>query len=132
MGGSANTIGELVALATNSYLNYGWHITARLFRSDDGAPEIDKLPHPAGPMLKRVMKNGAPVVVHSEPWSQSQLDSRVARGCHSSASEYLEFLTEEFLDFGRKGYWILLPYDVVKQEKGLCLSPIGCVPQPGR
>ncbi|CAJ1944715.1 unnamed protein product [Cylindrotheca closterium] len=49
----------------------------------DAAPDIDKLPHPAAPMLHRVMKNGAPVVVHSEPWSQSQLDMRVARRCHS-------------------------------------------------
>ena len=34
---------------------------------------------------------------------------------------------EELLDFGRKGFWILLPY-----EKGLRLSPIGCVPQDNR
>ena len=63
------------------------------------------------------MKNGAPVVVHSEPWSQSQLDMRVARGCHSSANEFKEFLMEEFLDFGRKGFWILLPYEVVRRER---------------
>ncbi|CAJ1959617.1 unnamed protein product [Cylindrotheca closterium] len=98
----------------------------------DAAPDIDKLPHPAAPMLHRVMKNGAPVVVHSEPWSQSQLDMRVARGCHSSANEFKEFLMEEFLDFGRKGFWILLPYDAIKDEKGLCLSPNGCVPQDNR
>lgn len=132
VGGSANTIGELVALATETYFKHGWQITARLFRSDDAAPNIDKLPHPAAPMLHRVMKNGAPVVVQSEPWSQSQLDARVARGCHASANECKEFLMEEFLDFGRKGYWILLPYEAVKHEKGLRLSPIGCVPQDNR
>ncbi|CAJ1945328.1 unnamed protein product [Cylindrotheca closterium] len=98
----------------------------------DAAPDIDKLPHPAAPMLHRVMKNGAPVVVHSEPWSQSQLDMRVAWGCHSSANEFKEFLMEKFLDFGRKGFLILLPYDAIKDEKGLCLSPIGCVPQDNR
>jgi hypothetical protein len=119
-------------LANETYLKHGWQITARLFRSDDAAPNIDKLPHPAAPMLHRVMKNGAPVVVHSEPWSQSQLDLRVARGCHSSANDFKEFLMEEFLDFGRKGFWILLPYEVVKDEKGLRLSPIGCVPQDNR
>lgn len=132
IGGSANTIGELVALATDVYVNYGWQATVRLFRSDDAAPNIDKLPHPAAPMLHRVMKNGAPVVVQSKPWSTSQLDSRVARGCHSSANDYCEFLMGEFLDFGRKGFWILLPYDIIKHEKGLRLSPIGCVPQPNR
>ncbi|CAJ1935795.1 unnamed protein product [Cylindrotheca closterium] len=93
----------------------------------DAAPDIDKLPHPAAPMLHRGMKNGAPVVVHLEPWSQSQLDMQVARGCHSSANKFKEFLKEEFLDFGRKGFWILLPYDAIKDEKGLCLSPIGCI-----
>jgi hypothetical protein len=56
----------------------------------------------------------------------------MARGCHSSATEHLDFLMEEFLDFGRKGFWVLLPYDAVKNEKGLRLSPIGCVPQDGR
>ncbi|CAJ1954048.1 unnamed protein product [Cylindrotheca closterium] len=65
----------------------------------DAAPDIDKLLHPATPMLYRVMKNGAPMVVHSEPWSQSQLDMRAAWGCHSSANEFKEFLMEEFLDF---------------------------------
>ena len=39
---------------------------------------------------------------------------------------------EEFLDFGRKGFWVVLPFDSVKHEKGLRLSPIGCVPQDGR
>ena len=132
LGSSANTIGELVALATESYRKHGWHTTARLFRSDDAAPDIDKLPHPAAPMLQRIMKNGAPVVVQSEPWTSSLLDERAARGCHASAKEHKEFLMEEFLDFGRKGFWILLPYDEIKHEPGLRVSPIGCVPQDNR
>ena len=103
-----------------------------MFCSDDFAPDIDKLPHPAAPMLHRIAKNGAPVVISSAPWSRELLDERAARGSHASADEHTEFLGEEFLDFGRKGFWILLPYDVIKNEPGLRLSPVGVVPQDGR
>jgi hypothetical protein len=37
-------------------------------------------------------------------------------------------LGEEFLDFLRKGYWMLVPYDEVKDLPGIRLSPIGVVP----
>ena len=30
-----------------------------------------------------------------------------------------EFLAEEFLDFVQKGFWMLLPFDLVKDLKGL-------------
>lgn len=78
------------------------------------------------------MKNGVPVVLHSAPWSLSQLDARAARGSHPSALEHIDFLGEEFLDFGRKGFWILLPYEAIKNEPGLRLSPLGVVPHDGR
>ena len=132
LGGSVNTIGELIDLAIESYKRFGWQKTALMFRSNDFAPDIDKLPHPAAPLLQRVAKNGAPVVISSEPWSRAKLDARAARGCHSSANDYKEFLGEEYLDFGRKGFWVLLPYDVIKDEPGLRLSPVGVVPQDGR
>ena len=132
LGGSAKTIGELIALATEAYKKYGWHKTACIFRPDDYAPDIDKLPHPAAPLLHRVAKNGVPVVITSEPWSIELLDERAARGSHSSANDQTEFLVEEYLDFGRKGFWILLPYELIKHEPGLRLSPLGVVPQDGR
>lgn len=132
LGSSANTIGELVDLAQKSYKSFGWNITARLFRSHDAANDIDKLPHPAAPLLDRMSEKGVPAVLKSEPWSQELLDERAKRGCHTSANDYVDFLQEEFLDFGKKGFWVLLPYDDIKDEPGLRLSPLGCVPQEGR
>jgi hypothetical protein len=39
-------------------------------------------------------------------------------------------LASEFLDFApQKGYWMLLPYELVKELIGVGLSPIGVVPQ---
>lgn len=132
LGGSVNTIGELIDLAIEVYKRFGWHKTAAMFRSDDAAPNIDKLPHPAAPLLHRIAKNGAPVVISTEPWSKETLDARAERGSHTSADDHKEFLVEEYLDFGRKGFWVLLPYELVKDEPGLRLSPLGVVPQDGR
>ena len=39
---------------------------------------------------------------------------------------------EEYLDFGGKGFWILLPYDVITDKPGLRLLPLGVVPQDDR
>jgi hypothetical protein len=41
-------------------------------------------------------------------------------------------LGEEFLDFLCKGYWMLVPYEEVKDLPGIRLSPIGAVPQRER
>jgi hypothetical protein len=41
-------------------------------------------------------------------------------------------LGTEFLDFLKKGYWMLLPYDEVKDMVDLRLSPLGVVPQRER
>lgn len=60
------------------------------------------------------------------------LDARAERGPHQSASEFGEFLAEEFLDFIDKGYWLVLPYESVRNLPGLRLSPVGCVPQRDR
>ena len=43
--------------------------------------------------------------------------------------DHQEFLAEEFLDFVQKGFWMLLPFDLVKDLEGLQLSPAGVVPQ---
>jgi hypothetical protein len=87
------------------------------------------LPHRAGPYLERISRNGAPVVLMSPPWDMETKDQRFARGPHKSALEHVEFLGTEFLDFVQKGYWMLIPYDDIKHEPGLRISPIGVVPQ---
>ena len=51
------------------------------------------------------------------------------RGCHPSAQAYIGFLEEDMSDMIRKGYWLVLPYELVKHLPDLRISPIGVVPQ---
>jgi hypothetical protein len=73
-----------------------------------------------------------PVVLATEPWTGPLKDERFQRGPHKSAEEHIEFLQEEYLDFCQKGFWMLLPYDQVRDLPGLRLSPLGVVPQRDR
>jgi len=69
---------------------------------------------------------------HNNPWSQEKLDAAMERGPHKSANEHVEFLCEDFLDMIDKSQWIILPYDDVKELKGLRLSLPGVIPQRNR
>jgi hypothetical protein len=93
---------------------------------------VGSLPHRAAPLLDRIRRGGVPVVLKSEPWSLDKLDECYARGAHTSANDYGVFLEEEFEDFCAKGFWMLLPYDKVRELPGLQLAPIGVVPQRDR
>jgi hypothetical protein len=68
--------------------------------------------------------------------SISRNDAAMARGPHKSAYEFQEFLREEMLDFVCKAFWMVLPYDRVKEIEGLVkrlrISPLGVVPQHDR
>jgi hypothetical protein len=78
-------------------------------------------------------KEGVPVVLKTPPWTDEVLDERVQRGSHKSCDEHLEFLREEMLEFVQKGFWLMLPYRVVKRLfKQLRVSPMGVVPQRER
>ena len=68
----------------------------------------------------------------TERWSKDRLDAAVARGPHQSAHQHLQFLREEFGDMLRKGQWMVLPYNAVRNMPNLRLSPIGVVPQRER
>jgi hypothetical protein len=46
--------------------------------------------------------------------------------------EHVDFIRDEMADFESKGFWTVLPYELVKHLRGLHLSPLGCVPQRGR
>ena len=68
----------------------------------------------------------------NQDWTPQQLQAAVERGSHQSSHTYLGFLESEMVDMIKKGYWIVLPYDAVKDIPGLRLSPIGVVPQRDR
>ena len=74
---------------------------------------------------------GVPVVPTPEsiPWNQGKRDAALARGCHKSALEYIEFLRSEFTNMIKRKQWVLLPADLVMDQPNLQLSPLGVVPQ---
>jgi hypothetical protein len=68
------------------------------------------------------------VLLEAEPWSDKLKTERFLRGPHWSANEYVEFLQEEFLDFCRKGFWMLLPYAEVEGMTEMRHLPLGVAP----
>ena len=66
------------------------------------------------------------------PWAEERRDEAVRRGSHKSAHIDRQFVFEEMMDFCRQGYWIVLPYDMVKHWTALRVSPLGAVPQRDR
>jgi hypothetical protein len=66
------------------------------------------------------------------PWSTKKRTMHVRRGAHLSCKDHLEFIRTEMLDFVEKGYWMVLPYHLVRDLPQLRLSPLGVVPQRER
>lgn len=93
---------------------------------------VKRLPHRAATYLEFLRVHGSPVEVSDDPWSASLLSSRLERGPHKSAVEYADFVRDEMADFCDKGFWTVLPYDLVKDYPQLRLSPLGVVPQRER
>jgi hypothetical protein len=81
-------------------------------------------------------KRGANVTLSTPPATIEELEDKMKRGPHNSAVEYADFLREELLDFVQKGFWMVLPYRLLKQHKELIrnmrISPMGVVPQRAR
>jgi hypothetical protein len=83
------------------------------------------LDHPAGEFLASLHEHGVPCVQSDEDWTLEQLDERMARGCHRSATEHKDFIREEMADFVESGFYAVLPYTHVRDLPGLRLSPLG-------
>jgi hypothetical protein len=126
-------LGKYISEAAENFVQLGWHGMVKEARnSGDLRVEGNDNNHPATPLLQHVGKNGVPVQMKTKPWSQEQKDERLKHGSHNSCNEYLDFLREEMLEFVRKGYWVLLPYRLVRKMKHLRLSPMGIIPQRER
>jgi hypothetical protein len=76
------------------------------------------------------------VTLWTPPATIEELEDKMKQGPHKSAVEYADFLREELLDFVQKGFWMVLPYRLLKQHKELIrnmrISPMGVVPQRAR
>ena len=86
-------------------------------------PTVGDLPHPAAELLASIHDHGVPVLFDDPDWTLEELDAAVAQGCNFSAMEHKEFIADEMLEFGKDGFWTILPYDRVRGLKGLRLSP---------
>ena len=96
------------------------------------ASGIQVLPHPAAPLLANLRVDGAPVKFTTPDWTHPRISEALKRGSHPSAKQYLHFLETEMADMVDKRYWVVLPYELVKDLPHLRLSPIGVVPQRNR
>ncbi len=73
---------------------------------------------------------GVPAFLSDPPWTLAKCDEAVQRGPHKSAAiTYSQFLHEDMFDYVQMGYWIVLPYSVVRTLPTLRLAPAGIVPQ---
>lgn len=125
-------LGKYITRDANLLRTFGWEQLVRDRRGKGDLTTMKAVNHPAKPLLQRLQKHGAPVVLQTEPWDPVKLDRAVARGPHRSCAEHHEFLEAEFADMIEKGHWIVLPYSATRKMKGLRVSPPGVVPQHGR
>ena len=59
----------------------------------------------------------------SQPWTSEQKDEAILRGCHHSAKQHAPFLREEMADSIENRFWMVLPYDLVRDLIEIMFSP---------
>lgn len=111
----SNDLGTYLARDSKRLEEVGFEtlVNERRKRSDF-SPRVCELRHKAARLLDHIRKRGVSVALQSAPLTEGELDESMARGPHKSATEYKEFLREELLDFVRKGFWMILPYRLLK------------------
>ena len=95
-------------------------------------PDVGQLDHPAADLLDTYLREGVPLKLSAPEWKQEKLLQVLQRGPHKSARDHLEFVREEFAEYVRKGFWLVLPAADVLHLPSLRLSPMGVVPQHER
>ena len=93
---------------------------------------VKSLPHLAAAYLHDLRANGAPVQCTTPMWASERKDRSMQRGPHPSTRPYLHFLESDMANMITKGYWVVLPYDLVKDIPNLRISPMGAIPQHER
>jgi hypothetical protein len=128
-------LGEFIRLHSIMFQQMAWSDLIRSIRKrgdlDIKSPG-EFFPHPALDLLKSFQRTGVPVVMSTRPWTTKRRTIHVRRGSHKSCLAHLGFIRSEMLDFVKKGYWMVLPYRLVKDLPQLRLSPLGVVPQRER
>lgn len=118
-------LGTLVRKLANQFTNASsWENFVEQFRGRSYLSEkLESVQHPASDLLIRWRDEGVPVLSSDQPWSQALKDERFERGCHKSANEHSEFLREELAEFIESGFWVVLPYCLVKDLPNLQITP---------
>lgn len=99
-------------------------------RGDWGA--VVSLPHQAAYLLHHYKQKGVPVTMHNANWNQGQREATIRHGPHKSALDHIEFLRTEYADMIRKGFWTMLPAELIKTMPNLRVFSLGVVPQRER
>ena len=110
----------------------GWKKFVKIKRPVDDFGNLQNLNHHARRLLRQYKHTGAPVILHTNKWTNSQINQAIDRGPHKSCEEHIDFLEEEFTDMLNKGQWVVLPYDLAVTLPNLRISPPGVVPQRNR
>ena len=101
-----------------------WESFASEFRGPSYlAQNLDQLDHPAADLLRLWRDDGIPVHTSSPPWTTEMKDACIQRGCHHSATQHAAFLRNEMADMIENQFWMVLPYDLVRDLDSLMLSP---------
>jgi hypothetical protein len=127
-------LGKLINQSVASYSTAPtW---ASFVRRSRGLPHIAahvaNLPHHAAAYLEDLRRHGADVVFDTPPWTAAHMQRCLERGPHASATNHTDFVRDEMADFIEKGFWTVLPFELIKDLPNLRLSPLGVVPQRDR
>ena len=89
-------------------------LVAEVRGKPDISPEVGSIPHPAAVLLEELRTVGARVEISTEPLTAKQLDAAAEYGSHGSCVRGLGFICREMLDFIEKGFYMVLPFDQVR------------------
>ena len=111
-------LGKLIAEHSDRFMNSDWeaYVSSLRGRGDLAPVGMNVKAHPAKHMLQHLATKGAPAIMSTPPWELKQLEQRLKRGSHKSCNDNLDFLWEEMLDFVKKGFWMVLPYRLLKEK----------------
>ena len=127
------SLGKLAMETGHRVRSSGWQqVVSELRGSSNISVGVHNLPHKASRLLDHLRRRGAAVPMTSPPWSIDEKGQAMARGPHQSSHGERDFVAREMLDFCRQGYWLVVPYSVVKDWPNLRISPLGVVPQRDR
>ncbi len=120
-------LGTLISMLTDQLAQADtWEeFVTRVHGPAHHSTRLEDLQHPAREHLTDLRDRGVPVLVRNGEWTKEEIEMAMERGAHKSARDHKEFIRDEMADFIEKGFWVVLPYHLVKDLPRLRLSPLG-------